>query len=138
MATFNIARTHGIAVRREFNTNLKVRCYGLGFYKEGDEMAITPLEMTPVQMSARSHLGETQTVEEPAQSFGEMLEDALKKTNELQLESDELNMALAAGRVEDISQVVVAAQKAEIAIQLTLQLRNRAVSAYQEIMRMQV
>ena len=67
-----------------------------------------------------------------------MLKDALKKTNELQLESDKLNMALAAGRVEDISQVVVAAQKADIAIQLTLQLRNRAVSAYQEIMRMQV
>lgn len=101
-------------------------------------MEIAPLEMTPVQMSAHSHLGEIKNVEEPAQSFGEMLKDALKKTNELQLESDKLNAALAAGRVEDISQVVVAAQKADIAIQLTLQLRNRAVSAYQEIMRMQV
>ena len=101
-------------------------------------MEIAPLEMTPVKMSAHSHLEETQKVEEPAQSFSEMLKDALKKTNELQLESDKLNMALAAGRVEDISQVVVASQKADIAIQLTLQLRNRAVSAYQEIMRMQV
>ena len=102
-------------------------------------MEIAPLEMTPVQMSAHSHLGESQEIaKEPAASFGEMLKDALKKTNELQIESDKLNMAMAAGRVEDISQVVVAGQKAEIAIQLTLQLRNRAVSAYQEIMRMQV
>ena len=101
-------------------------------------MEIAPLEMTPVKMSAHSHLGENQDVEKPVQSFGEMLTDALKKTNELQLESDKLNAALAAGRVEDISQVVVAGQKADIAIQLTLQLRNRAVSAYQEIMRMQV
>lgn len=102
-------------------------------------MEIAPLEMTPVKMSAHSHLGESQKVESaPAKNFGEILKDALKTTNELQLESDKLNMALAAGRVEDISQVVVAAQKAEIAIQLTLQLRNRAVSAYQEIMRMQV
>ncbi|MBQ7705720.1 MAG: flagellar hook-basal body complex protein FliE [Selenomonadaceae bacterium] len=102
-------------------------------------MEIPPLEMTPVKMSAHSHLGEDKIAEEkPVQTFGDMLTDALKKTNELQLESDKLNMALAAGRVEDISQVVVAAQKAEIAIQLTLQLRNRAVSAYQEIMRMQV
>lgn len=101
-------------------------------------METAPLEMTPVKMSAHSHLEENKKVEQSAQSFGEMLTDALKKTNELQLESDELNMALAAGRVEDISQVVVASQKAEIAIQLTLQLRNRAVSAYQEIMRMQV
>lgn len=101
-------------------------------------MEIAPLEMTPVKMSAHSHLDDNQKVEEPVQSFSEMLTDALKKTNELQLESDKLNMALAAGRVEDISQVVVAGQKAELAIQLTLQLRNRAVSAYQEIMRMQV
>ena len=100
-------------------------------------MEITQLEMTPVRMSAKSHLGETQ-VETPTKSFGEYLTDSLKKVNELQLESDKLNMALAAGRVEDVSQVVVASQKADLAIQLTLQLRNRAVSAYQEIMRMQV
>ncbi len=100
-------------------------------------MEIQPLEMTPVKMSAQSHLGEKQ-IEEPTKNFKDVLVDALKKTNELQLESDRLNAALAAGRVDDVSQVVVAAQKAELAIQLTLQLRNRAASAYQEIMRMQV
>ncbi|MBQ3336289.1 MAG: flagellar hook-basal body complex protein FliE [Selenomonadaceae bacterium] len=100
-------------------------------------MEIAPLEMTPVHMSARSHLGETKA-DEPVKSFGEFLVDALKKTNELELESERLNAALAAGRIEDISQVVVASQKAEIALQLTLQLRNRATQAYQEIMRMQV
>ena len=100
-------------------------------------MEIAPLEMTPVHMSARSHLGENQ-VAQPVKSFGEFLVDSLKKTNELELESERLNAALAAGRIEDISQVVVASQKAEIALQLTLQLRNRATAAYQEIMRMQV
>ena len=99
-------------------------------------MEITPLEMTPVKMSAHSHIGETPV--EPVKSFGEFVADALKKTNELELESERLNAALAAGRIEDISQVVVASQKAEIALQLTLQLRNRATAAYQEIMRMQV
>ena len=100
-------------------------------------MEITPLEMTPVQMSAKSHLSEIKE-EEPVKSFGEYLTDSLKKVNELELESERLNEALATGRIEDISQVVVAAQKAEIALQLTLQLRNRATAAYQEIMRMQV
>ena len=100
-------------------------------------MEIAPLEMTPVHMSARSHLGENK-VEQPVKSFGEFLVDSLKKANELELESERLNAALAAGRIEDISQVVVASQKAEIALQLTLQLRNRATQAYQEIMRMQV
>ena len=99
-------------------------------------MEITPLEMTPVKMSAHSHIGEK--VEEPVKSFGEFVADALKKTNEVELESERLNAAMAAGRIEDVSQVVVASQKAEIALQLTLQLRNRATAAYQEIMRMQV
>jgi flagellar hook-basal body complex protein FliE len=101
-------------------------------------MEITPLQMTPVQMSAQSHIGETKLDEQPVKSFGEYMVDALKKANELELESERLNAALATGRIEDISQVVVASQKAEIALQLTLQLRNRATAAYQEIMRMQV
>ena len=100
-------------------------------------MQIEPLQMTPVKMSATSHLGETQDAPK-AKSFGEFLKDALKEVNQLQLNSDSWNAKLAAGQVEDVSQVVVAGQKAELALQLTLQLRNRAVSAYQEIARMQV
>ena len=100
-------------------------------------MEIAALQMTPVKMHAESHLGETQAPEE-VKSFGTYLTDALKKTNALQLESDKQNALLAAGRIEDVSQVVIASQKAEIALQLTLQLRNRAMSAYQDIMRMQV
>ncbi len=100
-------------------------------------MEIEALQMTPVTMHANSHLGETQQPQE-VPSFGEYLTSAMKKVNQLQLDADEQNALLAAGQIEDVSQVVVASQKAEIALQLTLQLRNRAVSAYQEIMRMQV
>ena len=100
-------------------------------------MEVNALQMTPVTLHAKSHVEEAQP-EQPVKSFGEFLTDALKATNELQLHSDAMNAALAAGRIEDLSQVMVAAQKAEIALQLTLQLRNRATSAYQEIMRMQV
>lgn len=100
-------------------------------------MEIEALQMTPVKMSAQSHLGETDAP--PAvKSFGEYLLDALGDVNKLQLDSDKWKAALAAGQVEDISQVVIASQKAELALQLTLQLRNRAISAYQEIARMQV
>ncbi len=100
-------------------------------------MEMVPLQMTPVKMSAESHLGET--IPEPeVKSFGQYLVDALKETNSLQQKSDAMNAALAAGEVDDISQVVIAGQKAEIALQLTMQVRNRALSAYQELMRMQV
>ena len=100
-------------------------------------MEMVPLQMTPVKMSAESHLGETMP-EPEVKSFGQYLVDALKETNTLQQKSDAMNAALAAGEVDDISQVVIAGQKAEIALQFTMQVRNRALSAYQELMRMQV
>ena len=100
-------------------------------------MVMEPLQMTPVKMSATSHLGET--IPEPeVKTFGQYMIDALKQTNDLQKKSDAMNAALAAVEVDDISQVVIAGQKAEIALQLTMQVRNRALSAYQELMRMQV
>ena len=100
-----------------------------------EALAMTPVR--PVQMSAESHLEEAQPAEE-TKGFADYLKDALQETNRLQLDSDRWNAALAAGQVDDVSQVVIASQKADIALQLTLQIRNRAVSAYQEIMRMQV
>ena len=100
-------------------------------------MEIQALQMTPVTMRATSHLGETVDRAE-TKSFGTYLNDALSEVNRLQLDSEHQDALLAAGGVQDVSQVIVAGQKAEIALQLTLQLRNRAVSAYQEIMRMQV
>ncbi|MBR3622033.1 MAG: flagellar hook-basal body complex protein FliE [Selenomonadaceae bacterium] len=102
---------------------------------EMERLAMTPVRQ--VTLHAESHLGETEA-QAPVKTFGEYLTDSLKKTNELIHESDKWNAALAAGKVEDLSQVIIAGQKAEIATQLTLQIRNRAVSAYQEIMRMQV
>ncbi len=103
-------------------------------------MEIEPLQMTPVRqvrMSAQSHLGE-ETPEEEVKSFGDYLKTALAETNSLQKKSEALNAALAADAVDDISEVVVAGQKAELAMQLTLTVRNKAVSALQELMRMQV
>lgn len=101
-------------------------------------MQIEALQMTPVKMSADVSRATEVTTQEQLKTFGEFLTDALDETNTLQLHAANMNAALAAGRLEDISQAVVAAEKAEIALQLTLQVRNRAVEAYQELMRMQV
>lgn len=100
-------------------------------------MQIEPLQMTPVKMSAESRINKEIEPEE-IKTFGEFLSDALNTTNTLQQDSARMNAALAAGKLDDISQAVVAAEKADIALQLTLQVRNRAVEAYQELMRMQV
>ena len=70
--------------------------------------------------------------------FGEVLRDALNNVNTLQKNAEQASMNLAAGRVDDVAQVAIATEKASLALQLTVQVRNKVLDAYQEVMRMQV
>ena len=71
-------------------------------------------------------------------SFTDFLNNAVQDVNKLQLESEQLNEAFAMGNNDNIHQVVIAAEKADIALQFTVQIRNKILEAYQEIMRMPV
>jgi flagellar hook-basal body complex protein FliE len=70
--------------------------------------------------------------------FGKLLSEALDKVNHLQKDAEKASIDLAAGKIQDISQVTIASEKAAVALQLTMQVRNKVIDAYQEIMRMQV
>lgn len=100
-------------------------------------MQVEKLKLTPVAVAGAGRLVQD-APEIEAKPFGAFLKDALQDVNALQKQSEKLNADLAAGKVNDLSEVVVAGEKASIAIQLTTQMRNKAVEAYQEIMRMQV
>jgi flagellar hook-basal body complex protein FliE len=76
--------------------------------------------------------------EENKPTFADMLSAAVHEVNGLQKDAEKKNIDLAAGRIEDLSEVMIAAEKAALALQLTVQVRNRVVEAYQEIMRMQM
>lgn len=71
-------------------------------------------------------------------SFGAVLHDALNGVNTLQKQAEQASIDLAAGRVDDVAQVAIATEKASLALQLTIQVRNKVLDAYQEVMRMQV
>lgn len=74
-----------------------------------------------------------------APEFGEMLRAALDQVNGLQQRAAELAHAFeAADRQVDLAQVMIALQKANVSFQAMVQVRNKLVSAYQEIMNMQV
>lgn len=70
--------------------------------------------------------------------FSSLLNDALGKVNDLQLESNEYKKLLAIGEVDNMHDVTIASEKANISLQLTLSIRNKVIEAYQEIMRMQI
>jgi flagellar hook-basal body complex protein FliE len=71
-------------------------------------------------------------------SFGEMLVQAVGEVNALQQNAGETVQRFATGEPIDIHQVMIAMEQASTAMALTMQVRNRLVEAYQEIMRMQV
>lgn len=64
--------------------------------------------------------------------------DSLKSVSNLTGTADSLAEGVATGSLTDVHQFTAAAAKAQLGVELTVALRNRAVEAYQEIMRMQV
>lgn len=85
-----------------------------------------------------SRVGDKKVSETDEKSFGEVLKTSLKEVNQLQKEADLAVRELAAGNTKDIHQTMIALEKADISFQFMMQVRNKIIAAYQEIMRMQV
>ena len=68
--------------------------------------------------------------------FEKMMKSALGKVNQIQAEAEESIKGLAEG--EDVTQAVIAMEKADLSFQLMVEVRNKLLNAYDEIMRMQV
>jgi len=68
--------------------------------------------------------------------FGRMLAHSLNEVNQLKLNADEAINDLAAGKQKDIHQTMISLEKADVAFQLMMQIRNKIVAAYETIMRM--
>ena len=73
-----------------------------------------------------------------APGFGEMLTQGLEQATAAQDTASATSAKLATGELTDIHEFTTAAAKASLAVSMTSNVRNRAVEAYQEIMRMQV
>ena len=72
------------------------------------------------------------------QEFGSMVLDGLDRLEGLNDRADNLAVQAATGKLDNIHDYTIAASEASVATQLTVALRNKAVDAFNEIMRMQV
>jgi flagellar hook-basal body complex protein FliE len=82
----------------------------------------------------------TLTPTEPAESgegFGGVLKNALQQVNQLGGGAEQQIGSLLQGGNADMSSVMIAVEKADVAFQLMMQVRNKIVSAYQDIEKMQ-
>jgi flagellar hook-basal body complex protein FliE len=71
-------------------------------------------------------------------SFGDVLANAMEQVSHLQAEAGSESQKLLTGNTQDIHAAMVALQKADVSFQMMMQVRNKLVSAYQEIMKSQV
>jgi flagellar hook-basal body complex protein FliE len=69
--------------------------------------------------------------------FGGVLKNAMQQVNQLSTNADVQVGNLMAGGGTDMNTVMVAVEKADVAFQLMMQVRNKVVSAYQDIEKMQ-
>ena len=70
--------------------------------------------------------------------FESRMQELLTETNSSQIQADESVRAMAAGEEVDLHGTMIALEKAGLTMKLTVAVRNKALEAYHEIMRMQV
>ncbi|HNW46048.1 MAG TPA: flagellar hook-basal body complex protein FliE [Thermotogota bacterium] len=93
----------------------------------------------PIQRVSR--VGQTPRQAEKSEiepDFMKILQQALEETNADQYEAERAADEFAAGRLSNIHDVLISAEKAAMSLRLTLEVRNKIVDAYREIMRMQL
>ncbi|MCC3145211.1 flagellar hook-basal body complex protein FliE [Halanaerobium sp. Z-7514] len=76
--------------------------------------------------------------EAPESSFREMFRDQLMQVNQLEQEAQTITADFAAGKVDNIHDVTIAGEKANLAVNLSTAVQSKVLSAYEEIMRLQV
>jgi flagellar hook-basal body complex protein FliE len=89
---------------------------------------IDAVELSPLSRAARQR----------APDFGKLFTDLVSKLSALESDADRLAQGLAAGEPVDIHEVMLALEKANLGFQLALQVRNKVIEAYQEVMRLQL
>nr|WP_100332010.1 flagellar hook-basal body complex protein FliE [Bacillus xiapuensis] len=75
---------------------------------------------------------------EAQSDFSSYLKESISKLNQAEAKSAEMTDKLVRGENVDLHQVLIASKKASVTMQLTMEVRNKVVEAYQEMMRMQI
>ena len=76
--------------------------------------------------------------ENTAKGFTEALKSVIEETNKMQVNADSAVQKLNTGESKNLHEVMITMEKADISMRLLVQMRNKVVDAYKEIMRMSV
>ena len=80
----------------------------------------------------------TNEIQDSANSFSSILNKALGEVNSSQLKAYDAMESIATGKVQNLQEAVQKIEEAELSLKLALEVKNKALSAYKDIMRMQI
>ena len=100
-----------------------------------NDMPIKPLEMISTSTGANRKADRSADTQQA--SFGQWLKKSIEDVNKLQQDAQSASTKLVTGENKDIHGTMIAMQKANISMSLMLEVRNKIISAYDEIKRMQ-
>ncbi len=81
---------------------------------------------------------DTSAVSKSTSGFGDMLSSMISNVNETQVAGDQAVEKLQSGDAKHLHEVMIAVEEADISLRMLVQMRNKALTAYEEIMRMQI
>ena len=101
---------------------------------------MTPIQgISPVLPAIADKIAPAGAVDGSASGgFLDTLKNAIGKANDVQMQASQAVDALVTGQTQDLHGAMVALQQADVSFQLMMQIRNKLLSAYEEIQRMQV
>jgi flagellar hook-basal body complex protein FliE len=98
-----------------------------------------PITINPIISDLPLSLGSRPTeMQEDRTRFGALLKDAISTVNDLSKQSDKEIQKIITGESDELHTAVIAMQRAGISFDMMMQVRNKIVQAYQEVMRMPV
>jgi flagellar hook-basal body complex protein FliE len=71
-------------------------------------------------------------------SFEDLLKKEIDSTNNIMQKADKVEADIATGKVEDLARASITIQKAEMQMKMVLEVRNKAINAYKELLKTQI
>ena len=98
------------------------------------------ININPINIADNFKLDQgSKQIEEPnKENFSNYFNEKLQEVNQLQKDSQKMTADFAVGKTDNIHQVMISAEKAKIAVNLTTAVQSKAIDAYKEIMCLQV
>jgi len=104
---------------------------------ESTGMEMARLQQGPLPI-AQGQTNYTIDPSRPEQTFADTLKNSIREVNLVQEQADQAIVDLTTGKKQDLHQTMVAIEKADVTFQLMMQVRNKIISAYEEVSRMQI